>query len=436
MERSKEFEELVKQAYQLNSECLTLTKKFSNVVYFTSERQIEIPCPKRLTFEPCENHGEENQNVFILRFPGGKQEERLNLLKKLWFDQNPEENESSSWKNPLRTPLPRFVFKDLGEELKLYEVLDPVKGFEILKGFVEGLRRVHEELQERDERVKLRIGLAKRLFDNLNVLVQDSEEEPKKKPSPQQMVQEPIAYFRRKEYEPFMKILNLRMEIELTNERAMADVDLLQEILTRYFEQIQNLKQTADHEVETLVQESKIVTRKENKQLLLKWLREKENESVIKTQLLYRATRDGSTAESFNRRCVNKGKTLILVRCGGALGRDRVIGGFANVSWSGTGDFVEDVGMKSFVFSLDEREKWDLLQGRSAIRGWPPEGTGLIQFGNGGSGFYLRRNGEKVEGISDPSYRTYTVPPNFWIGGTQTFQVSDFECWAVNDRDE
>lgn len=88
-------------------------------------------------------------------------------------------------------------------------------------------------------------------------------------------------------------------------------------------------------------QESQIVKEEDHRKLLKRWL---PNQGV-EWQLLFRASRDGFTAQAFHSRCDNKGPTVTIVKSG-----DNIFGGFTEISWTSHCNWVPC--HESFLFSL------------------------------------------------------------------------------------
>ena len=65
-----------------------------------------------------------------------------------------------------------------------------------------------------------------------------------------------------------------------------------------------------------------------------------------KMELIYRATRDGTTPQKFHEFCDNKGPTIILFK----NEKGNVFGGYASISWSNSGDYQS--APDSFIFTL------------------------------------------------------------------------------------
>ena len=73
---------------------------------------------------------------------------------------------------------------------------------------------------------------------------------------------------------------------------------------------------------------------------LLEWTKSK------KMELIYRATRDGTTPQKFHDFCDNKGPTIILFK----NEKGNVFGGLASMSWSNSGGYKS--APDSFIFTL------------------------------------------------------------------------------------
>jgi hypothetical protein len=65
-----------------------------------------------------------------------------------------------------------------------------------------------------------------------------------------------------------------------------------------------------------------------------------------KMELIYRATRDGTTPQKFHEFCDNKGPTIILFK----NEKGNVFGGYASISWSNSGNYKS--APDSFIFTL------------------------------------------------------------------------------------
>ena len=95
--------------------------------------------------------------------------------------------------------------------------------------------------------------------------------------------------------------------------------------------------------------DTKIITKKEDLELIEKEY--KNNDQLLlnksfKPKLLYRASRDGDSAQNFHSKCDNIKDTIILVQTNEGL----IFGGYTNQTWNKGGYKKDD---KAFCFSFD-----------------------------------------------------------------------------------
>ena len=72
----------------------------------------------------------------------------------------------------------------------------------------------------------------------------------------------------------------------------------------------------------------------------------------IKSQLLYRLSKDGNNDKIFHKNCDNKGPTLILIKTKEQL----IIGGFTLLNWDSKTKWKKDDN--TFIFSLTQNKKY------------------------------------------------------------------------------
>ena len=87
-----------------------------------------------------------------------------------------------------------------------------------------------------------------------------------------------------------------------------------------------------------------------------KWIKEKVNKNLIKYELIYKMTVNGSTARNFHKYCDNKGPTLTIIE----TNINEIFGGFTPLSWSKEND-GKDKSKKTFLFSLNLMKKYDMF---------------------------------------------------------------------------
>ena len=80
------------------------------------------------------------------------------------------------------------------------------------------------------------------------------------------------------------------------------------------------------------------------------------NKNLIKYELIYKMTVNGSTASDFHKYCDNKGPTLTIIE----TTNNEIFGGFTPLSWNKEND-GKDKSKKTFLFSLNLMKKYDMF---------------------------------------------------------------------------
>ena len=106
----------------------------------------------------------------------------------------------------------------------------------------------------------------------------------------------------------------------------------------------------------------------------------------FKLKLLFKATKDGFSHLDFKEKCAGKPNTLVIA----VTNFDKFIGGFTPLPWDNTEEhvYVKDDSEKSFIFSLNKKQKLRLINAEHAICLSPDSGP---IFG-GGSDFEIVDN--------------------------------------------
>eukprot|EP01099_Mayorella_cantabrigiensis_P003771 TRINITY_DN2845_c0_g1_i1.p1 TRINITY_DN2845_c0_g1~~TRINITY_DN2845_c0_g1_i1.p1 ORF type:complete len:432 (-),score=109.17 TRINITY_DN2845_c0_g1_i1:120-1415(-) len=214
------FKEALAECHSLNEECVLLSNKLYNLVQVVSEGEVEITLPQRVNFKALSK--KEEENIFILRVEGETQRFRLKNLKNCF----------SYFENPLKTCFPEYKFSDLGQELKVYNLLKSSTGLEIVVKLRSGLREVKEILVEELKLIQMNLGMNQKLSE----LVEGKTE----------------TFFKAIE-EPFSRKLSFQFEVELIHERALLELENFQFFLIQHFEKV--VSEQVLKEIETRRQE-------------------------------------------------------------------------------------------------------------------------------------------------------------------------------------
>ena len=149
---------------------------------------------------------------------------------------------------------------------------------------------------------------------------------------------------------------------------------------------------------------------------------------VIKTELLYRLTRDEDTPQAFHSRCDGKGTTIIFIR---NYSNGYRFGGFTTVPWKGDNTYHQDP--KAFVFSLNNKKKFPIKNPNDGSAVGHYYDYGPIFGSDSDIYFHSGRNWSSTEHASCRS-NNYNCTVLEMIGVnslSSSFRVSDFEVWLI-----
>ena len=161
---------------------------------------------------------------------------------------------------------------------------------------------------------------------------------------------------------------------------------------------------------------SSIITSKDEN-IILSWFDRKPS----KFNLLLDSKIDGDLTSTFYQKCKNKCPTILFFKTtNGAR-----FGGFTTQFWPKSGHYMKDE--KSFVFSLDKKEKYKVTNANCSIYSC----NNFFQFG--GCCFRINNNCTSVNTnyIKD-SKNSYDIPCNFGLtGGDKNFTISSYEVYQI-----
>ena len=144
-----------------------------------------------------------------------------------------------------------------------------------------------------------------------------------------------------------IEIINLKEENKKIKEENISLKEKMQEFLL-YIPDLKEIKAILDTE-KILNLDSKIIEDNINYNKTLKnWINPNKK---IKSELLYRMSRDGIEYSTFHKLCDNKGPTIILVK----LIDGDILGIYTPINWDINGNWKSDLDM--FAFSLTENNK-------------------------------------------------------------------------------
>jgi len=189
-----------------------------------------------------------------------------------------------------------------------------------------------------------------------------------------------------------------------------------------FLEKIKNIGcLTADGNENSLLENSLIITKKEEVELINSWISKNKH---IKYKLLYRATRDGDTLNDYHSKCDNASPILVI----GKTPKGYIFGGYTtiNLSYDKYNNKYESDN-EAFVFSLNQKKKFapkDNSRSIGFIRGY------CIIFGNGSNSLQIENDiltSKKHWSNPNGSYGN-----NLNLTENQEFSISELEVFHIN----
>ena len=182
-----------------------------------------------------------------------------------------------------------------------------------------------------------------------------------------------------------------------------------------------------DINIEELFKESKLIKDEEDKRNLFNWISSKGNVNEIK--LIYRASENGDDSESFFKRCSKMGPTVSLIK----TKKGKIFGGFTTAEWVKEKTKLTDY--KAFLFSINNKKKYDILKPEIAISCYPDKFT--LMYGNNDDRFGIRLlNGFlKRNSYENLESKAYDAPTKFCLTGNNIFLTEEAEVFQVNFTD-
>ena len=156
----------------------------------------------------------------------------------------------------------------------------------------------------------------------------------------------------------------------------------------------------------------------------------KEMMNFSKTNLLYKASRDGFTAQAFHSKCDGKGPTLTIIK----NNLNYVFGGFTNANWNSNGSDIPDA--KAFIFSLRRN-------GETKIEKFSVKNSQYAVYGDGNYGPSFGTNTDiSIRNESNSHYGSYcnfgyyyNLPNGYTTGqsNSQSYLAGNFNQWLTTE---
>ena len=163
---------------------------------------------------------------------------------------------------------------------------------------------------------------------------------------------------------------------------------------------------------------SSILTSIDEKNMISNWI---NPFTKIKYKLLFRASQDGDSMETFHEKCDNKGPTLILIKSK----KGKRFGGYNPLSWDSSYTYKNHPF--TFLFSLDKKKKYNLIKGYEQYS--TVAGNSYFAFGIGHDLYISDHCTNNINSYSNPN--TFDTTENEELTDEKYFSVSDYEVYSV-----
>ena len=167
------------------------------------------------------------------------------------------------------------------------------------------------------------------------------------------------------------------------------------------------------------------------KKLISSWINPSQHK--YKYELLYKASRDGDTAEIFHRKCGFKNNTLVLI----STTNNWRFGGFTDMSWMDTNDILIDeddskITYNTFIFSLNLKTKYPSTDANPIIKCGMEKGP---TFGKKMDIMVVDNCFQQRSKCNSPgSFGNNMQQQNEFNGGEDEFIVKELEVFHVKEE--
>ena len=361
-----------------------------------------------------------------------KNEELMELLKEMIDNLNDDDNIIKEDINNL---------KKENDNLKM-ELKKKDEEFKIIKNNLDNANDQIKKLKEENIEIKERLKIIEKNMNKKKAKRID-ENAPKKEENEMNLInkheeiKEAFAYENRvkKDIEKYDKNEgdingkenieknNLEKEVNKNHEAKQPIFQTEIENKAKKNERLQISSSKKPINIENLFNESKIINSIEEKQMLVNWISSKGN--IKEINLLYRATDNGDDSETFFDRCSGMGPTLSLIK----TKKEKIFGGFSKAAWIKKNKMIKDED--AFLFSINNKEKYDILKPENAINCIPDKCTLIYGNNNDRYGIRLFSNFFEKNSFENMATKTYNTPSNYCLTGNNIFLVKEAEVYQI-----
>ena len=211
---------------------------------------------------------------------------------------------------------------------------------------------------------------------------------------------------------------------KIDNEENENNINNISNLIDNFIENLKKdmNKKLPEFKTQNLIKESTIIKNLEEESLIgdmISTLKRK------KYRLIFRATRDGDSANIFHNICDNFNKLIILIETKKGLR----FGGFTSRNFRVSSHMKDD--NNSFLFSLDLKKVYKIIPGKNAIYCYPKSGPCFSQ-----ESLYIPNNFFKKPGKTRTVGGPFQFEKDYEINnGVKNFLVKELEIFQVKYED-
>ena len=194
----------------------------------------------------------------------------------------------------------------------------------------------------------------------------------------------------------------------------------------QFIESIKSFGQISKKINDGLINRSSIIKDDSNSNdLIKKWIEDTIDTKIIRFELLFKMSENGTNSFYFHKCCDNKGPTLTLVK----TTKDKIFGGFTPLNWKSKGGKVNDLSNKTFIFSLNLKKKYNMIKNNGL-------GIQCTSYGPnfGNADFYLKEDlkiGQSFANSTCNFLRNNNLELTGGKGEYANFETEELEVYSV-----
>ena len=226
------------------------------------------------------------------------------------------------------------------------------------------------------------------------------------------------------------EIKNQKIEVQKLQEKVL-ELEKENKILSNKIKKLEEEKKDSEEFFFQNLFSDSLIINKDETRMLYDWICPSPK-TRIHFELLFRATRDGDSYESFMQHCHGRGPTVMFEK----IDNGNRFGAFTMIPWSKEDKWIPDP--KAFLFSLTNKKKFDLKKSDDPHAIKHDASSYCVRYGDGCTLFVsagiLQSNSNC--GCHADDYCTYKIT-NKELNGYDTpnrvqFIVKEFELYAVH----